>query len=302
MMGRVFRIQRFSIHDGYGIRTTVFFKGCPLRCVWCHNPESQRYEFEVAYRAEKCLECLACIDACRKGAIEKGKDNLVEINREICDGCGECVKACRGGALEIYGKDVSVREVVEIIEKDEVFYCNSGGGVTFSGGEPYYQPEFLLALLRACRDLNISTAVDTSGYVKWEVMEKTLPFVDFFLYDVKDYRSERHKKVCGAGNELILSNLRKLVSSGAEVIVRIPVVPGLNFEKGDFEGYCEVLMKTEVERVDLLPYHSLARDKYRWLGREYVVPDVSEDARRLSGEFAGFLRRAGFDVTVGGYF
>ncbi len=302
MMGRIFRIQRFSIHDGYGIRTTVFFKGCPLRCVWCHNPESQKFDIEIGYKAEKCLGCYTCLNACSRQAIGRGNETLVQIDREICDGCGECVRVCRGGALEIYGMDVSVEDVMKVIEKDTVFYKNSGGGATFSGGEPYFQPEFLLSLLKSCRERGISTAVDTSGYADWRVIESTLPFTDLFLYDVKDYRSDRHRVMCGAGNELIVSNLRNLIDLGAEVIVRIPVIPGYNFEEGDFDGYARLLTKAGVERVDILPYHSLARDKYRWLGREYRLPEMSEKARDLSTNFAQFLENMGFKVTVGGYF
>ncbi|MBO8179713.1 MAG: glycyl-radical enzyme activating protein [Archaeoglobus sp.] len=303
MKGRIFRIQRFSIHDGYGIRTTVFLKGCPLHCVWCHNPESQSFEPEVGYKAEKCLSCYKCAEVCDKGAIvaaEKG----IEINREMCDRCGKCVEVCSGRALEIFGKDVSVEEVIAIVEKDRVFYENSGGGVTFSGGEPYFQPEFLLALLRACKSRRINTAVDTSGYARWEVIERTLPFVDFFLYDLKDYRDDRHRRTCGAGNETILLNLRKLVDSGAEVIVRIPVIPGYNFEHEDFEGYLGVLESVGVERVDVLPYHSLARDKYRLLGREYILEttEMVENARKIATEFAAFLEKSGMKVSVGGYF
>ncbi len=176
--------------------------------------------------------------------------------------------------------------------------------MTFSGGEPYFQSEFLLALLRACKSRRINTAVDTSGYVRWEVIERTLPFVDFFLYDLKDYRDDRHRRTCGAGNKTILLNLRKLVDSGAEVIVRIPVIPGYNFEYKGFEGYLGVLESAGVERVDVLPYHSLARDKYRLLGREYILetPRMVENAKKLATDFATFLEERGLKVSVGGYF
>ncbi len=301
MKGRIFRIQRFSIHDGYGIRTTVFLKGCPLKCVWCHNPESQKFDIEIGYRPEKCLGCYLCLDVCSKRAISRGK-GAIELDRKKCDGCGECVGVCRGKALETYGRDVSVEEVMKVVEKDMVFYKNSGGGATFSGGEPYFQPRFLLSLLKSCKERGIGTAVDTSGYAEWKVIESTLPFVDFFLYDVKDYRSDRHKIMCGADNGLILSNLRNLLDLGAEVIVRIPIIPGYNFEQDDFDGYAKLLTEVGVERVDLLSYHSLARDKYRWLGRDYKLPELSERARDLSAKFAEFLREVGFKVTVGGYF
>ncbi len=300
--GRIFRIQRFSIHDGYGIRTTVFLKGCPLRCVWCHNPESQRFEREVGYRREKCLRCYECLKVCE--LIEKAEKGI-EIDREACDGCGRCVDVCRGGALEIYGEDVTVEEVVGEVEKDAVFYKNSNGGVTFSGGEPYFQPVFLKSLLIACEERGINAAVDTSGYARWDVIEDTLDLVDFFLYDVKDYRSDRHVKMCGVGNGVILENLAKLVASGCEVIVRIPVIPGYNFDLeqlgSEFDGYANILDNAGARRVDLLPYHSMARDKYRWLGRGFLSSDP-DAAREVAREFADRLEEAGFDVTLGGYF
>ncbi|WP_230972366.1 glycyl-radical enzyme activating protein [Archaeoglobus neptunius] len=298
MKGRIFRIQRFSIHDGYGIRTTVFLKGCPLRCIWCHNPESQKFDIEVGYKIEKCNLCFRCGGICE--AI--GHADGVEIDRGRCDGCGRCVEICSAGAFELYGLDVGVEDVMNLIEKDAVFYKNSGGGVTFSGGEPYFQPDFLLALLKACKNMGINTAVDTSGYAKWSTIERTLPFVDFFLYDLKDYRDDRHRKFCGAGNEPIISNLKKLIDAGKEVIVRIPVVPGYNFENGDFEGYFKVLENTGCERVDVLPFHSLAVDKYRWLGRDWDFPDITRRAREMSEEFARFLEKRGMQTSIGGYF
>jgi pyruvate formate lyase activating enzyme len=299
MKGRIFRIQRFSIHDGYGIRTTVFLKGCPLRCVWCHNPESQRFEIEIAFDETKCNMCLNCLTACEKGAIEWDEDlNKVKIDRELCDGCGICVNVCNAGALFTYGYDIEAREVIEIVERDEVFYRNSGGGVTFSGGEPYYQPEFLLEMLKLCKEKKLNTAVDTSGYASWTSIEKSLDFVDFFLFDLKDYDSERHEKFTGVGNELILSNLERLVEL-SELVLRIPFIPSFNFrDEKDFEGYLGLILKFDIKRVDVLPYHSLARDKYRFLGREFFNAGETVDHRK----FVELLESAGIEVTVGGYF
>jgi len=300
LVGRIFRIQRFSIHDGPGIRTTVFLKGCPIRCIWCHNPESQSFEREIGYRKEKCIKCFECCEVCGKKVIHLGED--ISLMREKCDGCGDCVYACPSGALEIYGMDVTVSNVMELIERDRVFYKNSGGGVTFSGGEPYFQPDFLLSLLEECKERGFSTAVDTSGFAEWRVIEASIDYVDLYLYDLKDYRSDRHRKFCGVGNELILDNLRNLVDAGKELVVRIPVIPGYNFSEGDFYGYIDVLAKLDCSRVDLLPFHSLAKDKYRWLGREWSMPEIGDRARKMASAFSEVLKAEGFLVTIGGYF
>lgn len=297
--GRIFRIQRFSIHDGPGIRTTVFLKGCPLRCIWCHNPESQSFSLEVGYRKERCLGYHECLKSCERSAIEASEG--ISVLREKCDGCGKCVEACPSGALEIYGMDVTASHVMEIVERDRVFYKNSGGGVTFSGGEPYFQPDFLLSLLEECRNRGISAAVDTSGFTDWKVIETSMEFADLFLYNLKDYSSERHRRFCGVGNEHILQNLKNLLDAGNNVVVRIPVVPGYNFSE-DFDSYIEILAKLGCRRIDLLPFHSLAKDKYRWLGREWLMPEIGDEARSIALAFSEALEAMGFEVTVGGYF
>jgi|Deesub1362B_J571_1020462.scaffolds.fasta_scaffold00260_7 pyruvate formate lyase activating enzyme len=306
MKGRVFRIQRFSIHDGYGIRTTVFLKGCPLRCLWCHNPESQRFDVELAYKEEKCTGCLNCIEVCSRRAIywDYGNERL-SIDYKLCNGCRECVEVCRNNALFLYGYDADAEDVIREVEKDSVFYRNSGGGVTFSGGEPYLQPNFLVKMLKLCKDRGISTAVDTSGYTSWKNIEESLDFVDFFLYDLKDYDNKRHLRFTGVDNRLIIKNLQKLLKS-AEVVIRIPFIPSCNFQsEKDFHGFLKLLLKLDAERVDVLPYHSLSRDKYRWLGRDeefyqvWIKPDKNKPNYH---DFADVLRSAGFKVSVGGYF
>jgi pyruvate formate lyase activating enzyme len=306
MKGRVFRIQRFSIHDGYGIRTTVFLKGCPLRCLWCHNPESQRFDVELAYKEEKCTGCLNCIEVCSRRAIywDYGNERL-SIDYKLCNGCRECVEVCRNNALFLYGYDADAEDVIREVEKDSVFYRNSGGGVTFSGGEPYLQPNFLVKMLKLCKDRGISTAVDTSGYTSWKNIEESLDFVDFFLYDLKDYDNKRHLRFTGVDNRLIIKNLQKLLKS-AEVVIRIPFIPSCNFQsEKDFHGFLKLLLKLDAERVDVLPYHSLSRDKYRWLGRddEFYQVGIKPDKNRPNyHDFADVLRSAGFKVSVGGYF
>ncbi|AGK61142.1 glycyl-radical enzyme activating protein family [Archaeoglobus sulfaticallidus PM70-1] len=299
MKGRIFRIQRFSIHDGYGIRTTVFLKGCPLRCVWCHNPESQRFDIDLAYREDMCTGCLSCIEVCERDAL-LWEGERVSVNSDLCNGCGACVENCSNNALILYGYDIEAEDVIREVEKDLIFYRNSSGGVTFSGGEPYFQTDFLLELLRLCRERGISTAVDTSGYTRWENIEKSLNLVDLFLYDLKDYDSQRHLRFTGVDNRTILENLEKLVKT-AEVVVRIPFIPSCNFQsERDFQGFLELLIKLDVERVDVLPYHSLSRDKYRWLDMEFY--DVRDKLKPNHEDFADMIRNAGFKVSTGGYF
>ncbi len=307
MEGRIFRIQRFSIHDGYGIRTTVFLKGCPLRCLWCHNPESQRYEIELAYREEKCTGCLSCIEACGRRAIHRDYDNeRLSIDYKLCNGCGKCAEVCKNGALFLYGYNADAEDVVREVEKDSVFYRNSGGGVTFSGGEPYLQPDFLVEMLKLCKNRGISTAVDTSGHTPWKNIKRSLDLVDLFLYDLKDYDNRRHLRFTGADNRLIIENLQKLLES-ADVVVRIPFIPSCNFQsENDFNGFLELLLKLDAEKVDVLPYHSLSRDKYRWLGRdeEFYHVEIKSDKPNTPShhDFAEVLRDAGFKVSLGGYF
>ncbi len=304
MKGRIFRIQRFSIHDGYGIRTTVFLKGCPLRCLWCHNPESQRYEIELAYREERCTGCKDCIEVCDRNALhwDYGSERL-SVDWKLCNGCGRCVEACKTNALFLYGYDADAEDVVREVEKDSVFYRNSGGGVTFSGGEPYLQPDFLIEMLKLCKDRGIGTAVDTSGYTSWKNMERSLDLVDLFLFDLKDYNGRRHRNFTGVDNKLIIENLHKLLkSANVEVVIRIPFIPSCNFKsEEDYRGFLELLQRLDAERVDVLPYHSLSRDKYRWLGRKEEFYEIRLD-KLNHHDFVEMLRNAGFKVSIGGYF
>ena len=225
--GVVFDIKKFSIHDGPGIRTTVFLKGCPLRCLWCHNPESQRSGPEVMLRGERCIACAACLEACAQGAITINGSGAV-TDRALCIECGLCTASCYAEARELVGRTMTVAEVLAEIEGDISFYDESGGGVTFSGGDPLLQRDFLLALLKACRAKEIHTAVDTSGSFSWPALEMIRPYVDLFLYDLKLMDEERHKRVTGVSNRLILQNLEALSKLGHKIIIRVAVVPGIN--------------------------------------------------------------------------
>ena len=270
----VFNIQRYSIQDGPGIRTTVFLKGCPLRCAWCSNPESQNSGPEVVHRDSLCTKCARCVELCSEQAISlvEGK---VHINRETCSNCGRCVTVCDAGALKLFGESLSARSVFKQIEKDAEFYRESGGGVTVSGGEPLSQAPFVAALFQLCQAKGIETCVETSGYASQQALEKVAPFTSLFLFDVKLSRAASHQEWTGRSNQLILSNLKRAVASGKEVIMRIPLIPGINDSEEELRELAIIALDylKEPRKVNLLPYHRFGMGKYQMLDRSY---DLSE--------------------------
>ena len=256
MQAMIFDIQRNSFVDGPGIRTTVFFKGCNLRCTWCHNPESQSNKPQMLFYKNKCTGCGKCREKC-PSALEK------------CDLCGRCTIYCPHDAREVCGTEYTVYEVLSTILKDKAFYENSGGGVTFSGGECMLQIDFLTEVLKACKENGIYTAVDTAGHVPYEHFEKILPYTDLFLYDVKCFDSEKHRQYTGVGNELILENLKKLLATDIPVWVRIPIIPTVNDtveEMQRIKGYIYSCGKPQ--NIELLPYHAMGEHKYAAIGKE----------------------------------
>lgn len=271
--GTIFDFKKYSINDGPGIRTTVFFSGCPLSCLWCHNPESQSLKPELLYRAGRCLLCGECIELCPEGAISLDRNSgSVVTDRQKCTRCQTCITTCYSGARQLSGHEMTVQEVMAIIEREIPFYDESHGGVTFSGGEPLMQPGFLSTLLKACRAQEIHTVVDTSGFASWNVFERIRGDVDMFLYDLKHMDSVRHREVTGVPNEIILSNLRRLSESGAKCIVRIPLIPGINDdEKNLVESGQFLASLARIESVELMGYHDIAQAKYEALGREYML-------------------------------
>jgi len=292
--GLIFDLRRFSIHDGPGIRTTVFLKGCPLDCWWCHNPESRSPERELFFRAQRCIRCGACADACPEGALAREDPGL-------CRACGTCAEACYAGAREMVGKEMTVTEIMEEVLKDRPFYEESGGGVTASGGEPLMQAEFLLELFQACKREGLHTALDTNGYAPWEKIESLLTCVDLFLYDLKLMDEERHRQFTGASNRLILENLKRLSGRGASLHLRIPVIPEVN---DDEENLCSTaaLARTlpGVKRVNLLPYHQTALAKYENLGQSYRLPETRNPSEERMLELARTFSDSGLPVHVGG--
>jgi len=293
--GIIFSIQRYAIHDGPGIRTTVFLKGCPLNCWWCQNPESQLNGQEMIFWEDRCISCGACSTICPSGAIQI-KNGIPVTEKEKCILCGRCIEKCPALAREMIGEKLTIEEVIKEIEKDLVFYEESGGGVTFSGGEPLGQSEFLEGLLSGCQEKKIHTAVDTSGYISWEILNKISPKVDLFLYDLKLMDNERHKKYTGASNEIILENLKKLSSVHHNIFVRFPVVPGINDDYQNIKETGEFLSPLKITQVNLLPYHYIGIDKYRRLGRPYKLADTQSLSEEKLSEVSAILRK--FDLNV----
>lgn len=296
--GLVFNVMRFSIHDGPGIRTTVFLKGCPLRCAWCHNPEGQLQEPELLHFEERCIRCGDCLSACPNGALQM--DHCVVRNAALCRRCGGCVGACSASAHQLAGRWMSVSEVLAEVLKDEVFFDESGGGITVSGGEPLMQASFVEALLAAFQNRGIRTAMDTCGYASTDVMRRVLENVDLFLYDLKLMDSDRHRRFTGVGNDLILENLKMLAEHGSAVIVRIPVIPGVNDDGGNIEALSEFLRPLGLREIDLLAYHRIGSDKYRRLRVSYGMERVDPPTAGHMQAIATRLSRDGFSVRIGG--
>lgn len=265
-------IKRFAVHDGDGIRTTVFLKGCYLRCQWCHNPEGLIQEPQLAYYAHKCLHCGACATVCPTGA-QAIKDGRHLYDRTKCVACGLCEGECPSDALKLYGRVMCVEQLLPLLLEDRPFYENTGGGVTLSGGEPLCQPEFCTELFHRLREENIHTALDTSGFAPREVFDRIFPYTNVFLYDIKAYDEDIHLKRTGVGNSIILDNLRYLDQKGAAIQIRIPYVPTMNDDQIKKIGRFLSTLQN-IREIKILPYHALSRSKYDALGMTYAMPDV----------------------------
>ena len=299
----VINIQRFSVHDGDGIRTTVFFKGCYLNCWWCHNPESQNFAPEAMINPEKCTGCTACEHACPHHAIHM-EDCKQCTDRGKCEACGKCVDFCVNNAREIVGKQYTVQELVKEVEKDYMFYEESYGGVTLSGGEAMAQDmEYMTELLKKLQRKGFNVAVDTCGYAPQENFEKVLPYVDTFLYDIKLMDDEKHKKYMGQSNKLILSNLKYISDHGARIYIRIPVIGGVNDNEQEMEAILSYLKEENiaVAQVNLLPYHDISSSKYDRLDENYKGKDFYVPSNEYMEALQAKFQQNGFQNTkIGG--
>jgi pyruvate formate lyase activating enzyme len=296
----IFDIRRYAIHDGPGIRTTVFLKGCPLRCWWCHNPEGQDRKPELVYRKNRCTGCGECLKSCQREALSLMAKS-VSVNRENCVLCGNCSHVCPSDALAIAGKQVSVREVLEEIEKDRTFYEESDGGVTFSGGEPLLQPDFLNALLHECKERAIHTVVDTCGFAQYEIIERIRDKVDLFLYDIKTMDNRKHRKYTGASNEQILKNLKTLAEKGSSIVISLPIIPSINDDDENVTKTAEFIGSLpNIQQVNLLPYHRAGIEKYKSLGKPYKLDKIQPPSSQRISFVKEKMEASGIKVGVGG--
>ena len=299
--GLVFDIKRFSIHDGPGIRTTVFLKGCPMSCPWCHNPESQGLEPDVMLRPGRCIACEACIDACPEHAISTDGGGAVVTDRSLCVRCGTCTETCYAEARQRVGDTMTVSDVLETVERDRDFYDESGGGVTLSGGEPLIQKDFVTELLGACRKREIRTAVDTSGAVPWKTFEAVRPHTDLVLYDLKLMDDTAHREATGASNRRILKNLEKLSALGHDIALRFAVIPGVNDSEENLRRTGEFAAGLPRRHpLSILPYHAAAAAKYKRMNQSYTLGDTLPPGDDRIADIAGMFEGFGLEVRTGG--
>ena len=292
MKGILTEIKRFAVHDGDGIRTTVFLKGCPLRCVWCHNPEGLSGKAQLGYFAHKCVGCGQCATVCARHSVI---DGVHRFDREGCTVCGKCSEKCFTEALKRYGTETTVEELLPVLLEDRDFFANSGGGVTLSGGECLVQGDFCAELLQALKEEAIHTAVDTCGFVPRSTFDKVVPFTDIFLYDLKAADPEVHKKCTGQENGLILDNLRYLDQCGKDIEVRIPFVPGWNTQ--EIAGIAEILAGlSHLTKVRVLPYHNFAGSKYDALALENTLPEILPESEAVEAARELIRARCGCKV------
>jgi glycyl-radical enzyme activating protein len=296
--GRIFDVQRFSIHDGPGIRTTVFFKGCPLDCLWCGNPESISPKPQLSYVADRCIACGECMIVCKPQAIAKDPAGKAVIDRSRCTNCGDCAPVCDARALELVGRDVEVDEVLEIVLKDSDYYAQSGGGITLSGGEPLMQPEFAENLLHAAKNRGIHCCIETSGYAGWAVLDRLRLAVDLWLFDYKETDPHLHAKFTGRELQTIRRRLEQLHDSGADILLRCPMIPGHNARQAHLDGIVSLTRKLpRLRGVELLPYYDFWRSKLPRFGFTTRFPDtVKPPARETFDGWKDYLRDRGVNV------
>jgi pyruvate formate lyase activating enzyme len=300
LIGNIFNIQRFSLDDGPGIRTTVFLKGCPLRCLWCSNPESQNARPEIAHRPAVCNKCMKCTEICSNKAISVDSKG-VYIDRERCTNCGNCVKVCGPEALKILGEAKSVEDIFQEIKKDIRFYRDSGGGLTVSGGEPLFQPDFTIELLKRCQAEGIHTSIETCGYGDQTSLEEVLKYTSLVLFDVKLIDPSLHKQATGQSNSIILHNLRLARATGTPLITRVPLIPGFNDSEKEITAIAHTIADTGKQKeVHLLPYHKWGIAKYQQLDREYPLNNLERPTQEKIQKCKDILESCGFICKITG--
>lgn len=286
--GLIFNIQKFSIHDGPGIRTTIFLKGCPLRCKWCANPESQSANVQILWDQKKCVHCLQCVKSCMHQAISC-REGEIHIDEQLCQGCLNCVSTCLQSALSNEGETKEIEEIVRIALQDKDFYEESGGGITISGGEGMSQPDFLKELVKELKKHNLHLAIETTGYIPKETFHELAPLFDLLLFDVKHYDTNRHFEGTGVHNEQIINNLKWAFHQGLEILPRIPVIPSFNDSIQDAAGLASLLTEIGLKKVQLLPFHQFGERKYEMMHKEYAYKNVralqKEDLTEYQNEF-----------------
>jgi pyruvate formate lyase activating enzyme len=304
LKGTVLHLEKMAQFDGKGMRTVVFLKGCPLRCQWCSTPESQKLFPQLGYDAERCTGCESCVTICPKDAIRPTDDGQrMETDPDRCDLCFECVTVCPEKARKGYGREVACRQVLEEIEKDDIFFFHSGGGVTISGGEPLMQIDFVKAVLSGCKERGIHTAIETSGHVSWEKFLVVLPLLDAVLIDIKTYDAKRHEELTGHGNDRIISNINRIDQSDfpIDLYIRIPLVPGINDSEDNLLAtveFCKDLRK--FKELHILPYHRLGVASYRFLDMNYPLQQIESPDIEIIEKKVERLRQAGIEVKIGG--
>ncbi len=295
--GKIFDIQRFCIHDGPGIRTTVFFKGCPLRCIWCHNPESISMQKELIYRSHKCIGCRMCEKVCNYG-VHHFDEGYHVVDYEKCTKCGRCIEICCYEAVSLVGREMSVREVMDSIKIDIPYYSNDGG-VTLSGGEPMFQPQFALALAEAIKKEGINLCIETCGLAPAEQFIKIAPYVDLFLYDYKATSESIHKELTGASNKLILENLDLINSMDKKIILRCPLIPGINDSKDHLKGIADTARKyRNICKVEILPYHRMGETKRIQIGKAESLPHINQPSKEQKFEWLRQLEDYGCKAEI----
>jgi len=299
MKGLIHSIQHYSIQDGPGIRSTIFFKGCPLRCLWCANPDTQKFFPELTFDPFLCPpECKECLKVCSLKALFLNEKGSVDFCKEKCNLCEQCLQACYSKALKKVGTYMGVEQILEEVERERPFYETSGGGVTISGGEPLMQGDFLIELIKSLKEKNINVALDTSGYGPWSLLKELANQVDWFLYDIKHMDSIKHKDLTGQDNKLILENLKNLIKLNSNVVIRFPLIPGYNDEPLNLVSLGEFIKNKSFLRLEILPYHRLGASKYKLFGLIFPLSHLSPPSRERMQELERWFRRMGVACKV----